>query len=92
MRGLAQVSDWHLLAVNNGLAGDTLSHLRSAHRIYQQRLDLAEGQEVLNADYHTSLRDVQSAIEYQIRRLNGTDLISLVEDQSTGRRIANLDW
>jgi len=41
-RGLAVVSDWHVLVINHGLATNSSDHLREAHRLLKTRLELAE--------------------------------------------------
>ena len=40
--GLAQVSDWHIVAINNNLGSDMTDHLREANKLFRQRLTLAE--------------------------------------------------
>lgn len=41
-RGIAQVSDWHVLVINHGLATNNSDHLHEAHELLTQRLQLAE--------------------------------------------------
>jgi hypothetical protein len=41
-RGIAQLSDWHVLVINHGLETNNSDHLREAHGLLRQRLQLAE--------------------------------------------------
>jgi tetratricopeptide (TPR) repeat protein len=41
-RGIAQLSDWHVLVINHGLETNNSDHLREAHSLLKQRLRLAE--------------------------------------------------
>lgn len=41
-RGIAQVSDWHVIVINHGLKTNNSDHLREAHELLVQRLQLAE--------------------------------------------------
>jgi len=91
-RGLAQVADWHVLAVNNGLAGDKLTHLRHAHKVYQQRLDLAEQENPQDHAQSESLRETLNIIRYHIDRLTGTDILSLHAGMQSPSSIATMDY
>jgi len=41
-RGIAQLSDWHVLVINHGLETNSSDHLREAHGLLKTRLELAE--------------------------------------------------
>lgn len=49
--GLAQISDWHIIALNNNLGSNMTEHLREANRLFRQRLSLAEN--AGDVDEHT---------------------------------------
>lgn len=44
-RGIAQVSDWHVIVLNHGLKTNSEDHLREAHELLRLRLQLAEASE-----------------------------------------------
>jgi tetratricopeptide (TPR) repeat protein len=41
-RGIAQISDWHVLVINHGLATDRQDHLKEAHELLTQRLEFSQ--------------------------------------------------
>lgn len=41
-RGIAQISDWHVLVINHGLATGRQDHLKEAHELLTQRLAFTE--------------------------------------------------
>ncbi|MDX1490669.1 MAG: tetratricopeptide repeat protein [Pseudohongiellaceae bacterium] len=88
-RGLAQIAEWHVLAINNGLGGDTLTQLRSAQRVYQQRLELSEGED---SEQQASLQQTLNIIRYQINRVTGTDIMSLYEDRRSSHRATDFGF
>jgi hypothetical protein len=91
-RGLAQVADWHVLAINNDLAGDKLTHLRHAHKVYQQRLDLAQQENPQDQKQSDSLRETLNIIRYHIDRITGTDMLSIHKSLQSPRSIAAMDY
>lgn len=48
--GIAQVADWHVIAINNNLGDDLEDHLRAANKLFKLRLVYAEQDE--NVDQH----------------------------------------
>ncbi|MDP1933164.1 MAG: hypothetical protein Q8L60_17075 [Gammaproteobacteria bacterium] len=93
-RGLAQISDWHVLAINNDFGTDRISHLRDVSKLFQQRLKVLEG--VLSEDDPVirTLRYNINISQYHLRVLSGGGsddrILSRLEEQYEDR-LAALD-
>ncbi len=67
IQGIAQVSDWHIVALNHHLGGDRLGHLRIANRLFRQRLTLAQEQGNVSAEGLAILQHNVDATAQQLR-------------------------
>jgi len=59
--GIAQVADWHVIAINNNLGDDREDHLREANKLFKLRLIYAEQDE--NVDVHV-IEVLRHNVEY----------------------------
>ncbi len=70
-RGLAQVSDWHVLAINNNFGTDQISHLREVSKLFQHRLSILEGVLAEDDPVISTLRYNIRISQYHLRVLSG---------------------
>lgn len=66
--GLAQISDWHIIALNNNLGSNMTEHLREANRLFRQRLSLAEGADNVDENTLNILRHNVDTTAMHLRR------------------------
>lgn len=70
-RGLAQISDWHVLAINNDFGTDRVDHLREANKLFNQRLAMTEGSVADDDPAIHTLRYNIAVTQYHLRVLSG---------------------
>jgi hypothetical protein len=94
--GIVQVSDWHIIAINNALAEDLTDHLREANKLFQLRLTMAEASgsvddkmlEVLRHNVQTTALHLRNQVEGMSTERIYTRLESRYSDRD---RVASLD-
>jgi len=69
-RGLAQIADWHVIAINHDIGSDMQDHLREAGKLFRQRLTLAEKYGHTAADDVELLRRNLEVTQYNLRMMN----------------------
>ena len=69
-RGLAQISDWHVLAINNGIGSDREDHMREAIKLFRQRLALAEQFGHADEEEVAFLQRNLAVTQYNLRLMN----------------------
>lgn len=66
--GIGQVSDWHVIAINNNLGEDLSDHLREANKLFAQRLALAEERGDVNEALLDVFRHNVATTAYHLRK------------------------
>lgn len=66
-RGIAQLSDWHVLVINHGLPTKSSDHLREAHDLLTQRLSLEEKSPAADATVLEVLRYNVDVTQHYLR-------------------------
>jgi len=94
--GIAQVSDWHIVAINNGLAEDLTYHLREANKLFQQRLTMAEEMGIVDEKVLQILRHNIETTALHLRKqddgISTERIYSRLESRYSDRdRVASLD-
>lgn len=97
--GIAQVADWHVIAINKNLGDDRDEHLRQANKLFKQRLAYAEQDESVDQHvidvlrhnveytaYHLQRQTVQTKTERIYTRLE-----SRYRDEDRADNIASVD-
>jgi len=69
-RALAQISDWHVIAINHNIGGDIQDHLREAGKLFRQRLAFADAHGNTDAQDVELLRRNLEVTQYNLRTLN----------------------
>lgn len=93
-RGLAQISDWHVLAINNDFGTDRVDHLREANKLFNQRLTMMEGIVADDDPVMHTLRYNISITQYHLRLLSsggGNDAIFNRFEEQFEDQLAVLD-
>lgn len=70
-RGLAQISDWHVLAINNDFGTDRVDHLREANKLFSRRLEMMEGTVAHDDPAMHTLRYNIAITQYHLRVMSG---------------------
>jgi len=92
-RGLAQISDWHVLAINNDFGTDRVDHLREANKLFSRRLAMMEGSVPDDDPAMHTLRYNIAITQYHLRVMSGGGndaIFNRVEEQYEDQ-IAALD-
>ncbi len=95
-RGIAQVSDWHIVAINNNLAEDLTDHLKQANKLFSLRLKMANEEGVSDEKVLSVLRHNVETTAYHLRQKNEgvktKNVYSRLESRYLDRdRVASLD-
>jgi len=69
--GLAQVAEWHVLAINKHLSSDITSHLREANKLFKLRLDYIESQPSTDEQVVEVLKYNIALTQYHLRAQAG---------------------
>lgn len=70
--GIAQVADWHVIAINHNLGDDLEEHLRQANKLFKLRLAYAEQDERVEQQVIDVLRHNVQYTAYHLRRQEST--------------------
>ena len=70
--GIAQVADWHVIAINHNLGDDLEDHLREANKLFKLRLAYAEQDERVEQQVIDVLRHNVQYTAYHLRRQEST--------------------
>ncbi len=70
--GIAQVADWHVIAINNGLGDDIEDHLREANKLFKLRLAYAEQDERVEQQVIDVLRHNLQFTAYHLQHREST--------------------
>ena len=70
--GIAQVADWHVIAINNNLGDDREEHLREANKLFKLRLVYAEQDESVDQSVIDVLRHNIQYTAYHLQRQEET--------------------
>lgn len=66
--GIAQVADWHVVAINNNLGNDREEHLREANKLFKLRLTYAEQDESVDQHVIDVLRHNVQYTAYHLQK------------------------
>ena len=66
--GIAQVANWHVIAINNNLGTDRKEHLREANKLFKLRLIYAEQDESVGQDVIDVLQHNVKYTAYHLRK------------------------
>ncbi len=66
--GIAQVADWHIIAINHNLGDDLEDHLRAANKLFKLRLGYAEKDERVDPQVIDVLRHNVQYTAYHLQR------------------------
>lgn len=69
-RGLAQISDWHVIAINNDIGSGVKEHLHEASKLFRQQLALAEQYGQVDDQAVELLRRNLEITQYHLRVMN----------------------
>jgi tetratricopeptide (TPR) repeat protein len=69
--GLAQVAEWHVLAINKHLSPDITEHLREANKLFKLRLDYVEKQPSADDQVVEVLKYNIALTQYHLRAQSG---------------------
>ena len=69
-RGLAQIADWHVIAINHNIGSDIQDHLREAGKLFRQRLAFAEAYGQTDIQDVELLRRNLEVTQYNLRVMN----------------------
>jgi len=94
--GIAQVSDWHIIAINNNLTEDVTYHLQEANKLFRQRLTMVEEKGVVDEKVLQILRHNVEITAFHLRNqedgVSTERIYSRLESRySDSDRIASLD-
>ena len=90
-RGIAQLSDWHVLVINRGLETNNSDHLREAHGLLRQLLQLAEQSASTDKEV---LQVLRHNVELTTRYLRMAQRHSAEQafDEATLRMVEHVAW
>ena len=94
--GIAQVSDWHIVAINNNLTSDLNDHLREANKLFTLRLAMAKEEGIVDEKVLGILRHNVETTAYHLRQqkegIPTERIYSRLEGRYRGSdRVASLD-
>lgn len=94
--GIAQVSDWYVVAINNNLTEDLSDHLREAHKLFKQRLAAAQEQGIVDEQVLSVLRHNVETTAFHLRQkqeiVSSERIYSRLDSRYRDRdRVASLD-
>lgn len=67
-RGISQVADWHVIAINNSLGGGIKEHLQEANKLFKLRLEFAEEDPNVDQNVLAVLRHNIEFTSYHMRK------------------------
>lgn len=70
--GIAQVADWHIVAINHNLGDDLEDHLRAANKLFKQRLSYVEKIEDVDQEVIDVLRHNVEYTALHLRKQEST--------------------
>ncbi len=94
--GIAQVSDWHIVAINNNLAEDLTDHLQEANKLFTLRLAMAKEEGIVDEKVLNVLQHNVETTAYHLRQqqegISTERVYSRLESRYLDRdRVASLD-
>jgi len=69
-RALAQIADWHVIAINHNVGGEIQEHLREAGKLFRQRLAFADAYGKTDAHDVELLRRNLEVTQYNLRTMS----------------------